>query len=59
MKSTAQRWGMRKMANRPPKEKITVSVDKANYAYLKRPFVNASGLIDVLVKKYRDGEIEL
>jgi len=50
---------MRKMAKRPPKEKITVSVNKGNYAYLKRPHVNASGLVDVLVKKYRDGEIEL
>lgn len=59
MKSTVRRWGMRKMANRPPKEKITVSVNKANYAYLKRPHVNASGLVDVLVKKYRDGDIEL
>lgn len=43
----------------PPKEKITVTVNKWNYAYLKRPHVNASGLVDVLVKKYRDGEIEL
>jgi len=47
------------MAKRPPKEKITVSVKKGNYAYLKRPHVNASGLVDVLVKKYRDGEIDL
>jgi hypothetical protein len=46
------------MANQP-KEKITVTLNKYNYNYLKRPHVNASGLVDVLVKKYRDGEIEL
>jgi hypothetical protein len=43
----------------PPKEKITVTVNKWNYNYLKRPHVNASGLVDVLVQKYRDGEIDL
>jgi len=44
---------------KPPKEKITVTLNRHNYSYLKRPHVNASGLVDVLVKKYRDGEIEL
>jgi len=34
-------------------------VNVGNYKYLKRPHVNASGLVDVLVKKYRDGEIDL
>jgi len=50
---------MRKMAKRPPKKKITISVNKGNYAYMKQTHVNASGLVDVLVKKYRDGEIDL
>jgi hypothetical protein len=44
---------------RPPKQKITVTVNTGNYKFLKEPHVNASGLIDRLVKKYRDGEVEL
>jgi hypothetical protein len=58
MKSTVPPWGMREMSG-PKKDKITITVNRGNYKYLKRPHVNASGLVDVLVKKYRDGEIDL
>ena len=47
------------MVRTPPKKRITITVHPSNKEFLDQGHINASGLIDKLVKKYRKGEVEL
>jgi hypothetical protein len=46
------------MAERPPKERVTVSIDPRNKEFLSQQHINASGLVDKLLHRVRKGEIK-
>ena len=47
------------MTRGPPKERLTVSLHPQNKEFLDQGHINASGWIDQLVRKYRNGQVEL